>query len=126
MTAIAMHGGETVTRAEAAVFFDRLFSLPAADTGDGVLSDVIPGRMGQRRHLHRRGRRGRMGRAEGRPAEGPVLIDSQLYYAGADGYFLKNAYSGSLFLTAPDAIPPATPSLTATFSPRCAMRPTIP
>lgn len=25
------------------------------------------------------------------------MIDSQLYYAGADGYFLKNAYSGSLF-----------------------------
>ena len=32
MTAIALHGGENVTRAEAAVFFNRLVALPAADT----------------------------------------------------------------------------------------------
>ena len=46
MTAIAMHGGETVTRAEAAVFFDRLFSLPAADTETAFYPDVIPGEWG--------------------------------------------------------------------------------
>ena len=97
MTAIAMHGGETVTRAEAAVFFDRLFSLPAADTETAFYPDVIPGEWGSGDIYTAADGAAVWDGPEGRPAEGPVLIDSQLYYAGADGYFLKNAYSGSLF-----------------------------
>ena len=97
MTAIAMHGGETVTRAEAAVFFDRLFSLPAADTETAFYPDVIPGEWASGDIYTAADGAAVWDGPEGRPAEGPVLIDSQLYYAGADGYFLKNAYSGSLF-----------------------------
>lgn len=97
MTAIAMHGGETVTRAEAAVFFGRLFSLPAADTETAFYPDVIPGEWGSGDIYTAADGAAVWDGPESRPAEGPVLIDSQLYYAGADGYFLKNAYSGSLF-----------------------------
>lgn len=97
MTAIAMHGGETVTRAEAAVFFDRLFSLPAADTETAFYPDVIPGEWGSGDIYTAADGAAVWDGPEGRPAKGPVLIDSQLYYAGADGYFLKSTYSGSLF-----------------------------
>ena len=97
MTAIAMHGGETVTRAEAAVFLTSSSLCPPPIRRRRFIRTLSPAN-GRRRHIHRRGRRGPYGDGpEGRPAEGPVLIDSQLYYAGADGYFLKNAYSGSLF-----------------------------
>ena len=100
MTAIAMHGGENVTRAEAAVFFDRLFSLPAADTETAFYPDVIPGEWGSGDIYTAADGAAVWDGPDGRPAEGPVLIDSQLYYAGADGYFLKNAYAGSHYFDA--------------------------
>ncbi len=97
MNAIALHGGENVTRAEAAVFFNRLFSLSAADVEAAFYPDVIPGEWASGDIYTAADGSIVWDGPEGRPAEGPVLIDSQLYYAGANGYFLKNAYSGSLY-----------------------------
>lgn len=97
MNAIALHGGENVTRAEAAVFFNRLFSLSAADVETAFYPDVIPGEWGSGDIYTAADGSIVWDGPEGRPAEGPVLIDSQLYYAGVNGYFLKNAYSGSLY-----------------------------
>ena len=73
------------------------FSLPAADTETAFYPDVIPGEWGSGDIYTAADGAAVWDGPDGRPAEGPVLIDSQLYYAGADGYFLKNAYSGSLF-----------------------------
>ena len=100
MTAIALHGGENVTRAEAAVFFNRLFSLDASDMETAFYPDVIPGEWGSGDIYTAADGAAVWDGPDGRPAEGPVLIDSQLYYAGADGYFLKNAYAGSLYFDA--------------------------
>lgn len=100
MTAISLHGGENVTRAEAAVFFNRLFSLPAADTETAFYPDVIPGEWGSGDIYTATDGAAVWDGPDSRPAEGPVLIDSQLYYAGADGYFLKNSYAGSLYFDA--------------------------
>lgn len=97
MTAIALHGGENVTRAEAAVFFNRLFSLPAADAETAFYPDVVPGEWGSGDIYVAADGAAVWDGPDGRPAEGPILIDSQLYCVGADGYFLKNAYSGSLY-----------------------------
>ncbi len=97
MDAIALHGGANVTRAEAAVFFNRLFSLSAADAETAFYPDVIPGEWASGDIYTAADGSIVWDGPEGRPAEGPVLIDSQLYCAGANGYFLKNAYSGSLY-----------------------------
>lgn len=97
MDAIALHGGANVTRAEAAVFFNRLFSLSAADAETAFYPDVIPGEWASGDIYAAADGAAVWDGPEGRPAEGPVLIDSQLYCAGANGYFLKNAYSGSLY-----------------------------
>ena len=97
MDAIALHGGANVTRAEAAVFFNRLFPLSAADAETAFYPDVIPGEWASGDIYTAADGSIVWDGPEGRPAEGPVLIDSQLYCAGANGYFLKNAYSGSLY-----------------------------
>ena len=100
MTAISLHGGENVTRAEAAVFFNRLFSLPAADAETAFYPDVIPGEWSSGDIYTAADGAAVWDGPDGRPAEGPVLIDSQLYCAGGNGYFLKNAYAGSLYFDA--------------------------
>ncbi len=100
MTAISLHGGENVTRTEAAVFFNRLFSLPAADAETAFYPDVIPGEWSSGDIYTAADGAAVWDGPDGRPAEGPVLIDSQLYCAGGNGYFLKNAYAGSLYFDA--------------------------
>lgn len=100
MSAIAQHGGETVTRAEAAVFFNRLFSLDAAETETAFYPDVAPDEWGSGDIYTAAGGAVEWDGPDGRPAEGPLLIDAQLYYADADGYFIKNAYAGSLYFDA--------------------------
>lgn len=100
MRAISLHGGESVTRTEAAVFFNRLFSLSASDAETAFYPDVIPGEWGSGDIYTAADGAAAWDGADGRPAEGVLLIGSQLYCAGADGYFLKNAYSGSLYFDA--------------------------
>ena len=100
MSAIALHGGENVTRAEGAVFFNRLFSLSAAREETAFYPDVVPGEWGSGDIYTAADGAIAWDGTDGRPAEGVLLIGSQLYCAGADGYFLKNAYSGSLYFNA--------------------------
>lgn len=100
MGAIALHGSENVTRTEAAVFFNRLFSLPAADGETAFYPDVIPGEWGSGDIYTAADGAVVWDGADGRPTEGVILVDGQLYCVGADGYFRKNAYSGSLYFDA--------------------------
>ena len=97
LPSIAQHGGEDVTRAEAAVFFNRLFSLEASDGETAFYPDVIPGEWGSGDLYTAASGAAVWDGANGRPDEGLLLVDRQLYCVGSDGYFRKNAYSGSLY-----------------------------
>lgn len=89
--AVSEHGDETVTRAEAAVCFNRLLDISAPET-ETVLPDVEPNYWA----------------AEdvyiAAAAPGPITfqdgffwVDGYLYCLGEDGYVRKNQYVGSLF-----------------------------
>lgn len=97
MPSIALHGSENVTRAEAAVFFNRLFSLEASGAETAFYPDVIPGEWGSGDIYTAADGAVVWDGPDGRPEEGFLLIDRQLYCVGEDGYLLKNAYSGSLY-----------------------------
>ena len=100
MTAVSLHGSESITRAEAAVFFDRLFGLDAAEGETDFYPDVVPGDWGSGDIYTAASGAAAWDGEDGRPAEGTLLIDGQLYYVGEDGYFVKNAYRGTLYFDA--------------------------
>lgn len=89
--AIAGRGDETVTRAEAAVCFNRLLDLTGPGT-EAVLPDVEPDYWAA----------GDVYTAASAPGpiavqDGFFWVDGYLYCLGEDGYVLKNRYVGSLF-----------------------------
>ena len=97
MDAITLHGGENVTRAEAAVFFDRLFSLNAASEENVYFPDVVPDTWGYGDICTAASGSTERNEENDSLPEGICLIDRRLYYVGTDGYFVRNAYVGSLY-----------------------------
>ena len=96
MTAIRGLGDEIVTRAEAAVFFNRLFGLPARGEERVFFPDVAPDYWAWE-EIQTAGESGFAWAGEnGRPEPGFLMLDGYLYLAGEDGYFLKNQFAGSL------------------------------
>ena len=87
-------GGSEVTRAEAAVCFNRLFGFSPSDEG-AYCPDVSPEHWAYRDILTAAERRDIP-----RLAEGFFVHDGELYCADERGYLLKNAYEGSLFFAA--------------------------
>ncbi len=97
----AVHGvgDETVTRAEAAVFFNRLFGLTASEEENVYFPDVAPGfwAFGDIQTAAASERDW----SDGRLPSGFFRRDGHLYYVDENGYFLRNVYIGSL-LFGPD------------------------
>ncbi len=100
MSAVSLHGSESITRAEAAVFFDRLFGLDAAEGEADFYPDVVPGEWGSGDIYTAASGAAAWDGEDGRPAEGMLFIGRQLYYVGEDGYFVKNAYRSTLYFDA--------------------------
>ena len=96
MGSTARRGGEAVTRAEAAVILNALLD-PAPPAESGVFPDVEEGYWAAPA-VALAGRSGRQWPGGGElPEPGFLLADGWLYYVGEDGYFLKNAFVGSLY-----------------------------
>ena len=95
---IAGRGGDTVTRAEAAAALDLLFGIEPEDPVT-VFPDVEPGYWAAA-EIAAAAESGTVRDGErGLPLPGFVWADGYLYYAGEDGYFLKNAWLGTLYFT---------------------------
>ena len=101
LTAVHGLGNETVTRAEAAVFFNRLFDLAPTETESAYFPDVDPGHWAwadiQTAAVSRRVWTGPGGRLE----PGFYRRDGYLYSVDETGYFRRNQFVGSL-LFGPD------------------------
>ncbi len=99
MISIRGLGDETVTRAEAAVFFNRLFGLSPSGEERAFFPDAAPDYWAWS-EIQTAGESGFSWTGEnGRPEPGFHLIDGYLYLAGEDGFFLKNQYVGSLLFS---------------------------
>ena len=99
VAAVAGRGGETVTRAEAARVLNLLLDIPAAEDG-AVFPDVEP-TCWARDDIAAAATSDHVWDGDnGLPAPGFHWTDGYLYYAGRDGYFLKNAWLGTLYFTA--------------------------
>ena len=98
VSAIAARGGETVTRAEAARALNLLLDIPAAEDG-AAFPDVEPS-FWARDDIAAAAVSGHEWDGDnGLPAPGFHWTDGYLYYAGPDGYYLKNAWLGTLYFT---------------------------
>ena len=96
MDSIRGLGDENVTRAEAAVFFNRLFGLSPGEEERVYFPDVAPDYWAWG-DIQTAGENGYSWPGEnGRLEPGFMMLDGYLYLAGEDGYLLKNQYHGSL------------------------------
>ena len=96
MESIRGLGDETVTRAEAALFFNRLFGLNGTPEETTYFPDAAPDYWAWA-EIQTAGTGGRDWPGEnGRLAPGFVTLDGYLYLADESGYFRKNQYAGSL------------------------------
>ena len=96
---IAGRGGETVTRAEAAAALNLLFDIAPGDSRT-VFPDVEPGYWAAEEVAAAAESAAVFDGEKGMPLPGFMWADGYLYYAGEDGYFLKNAWLGTLYFTA--------------------------
>ena len=87
-------GDARVTRAE--VFFNRLFSLPAAEEELSYFPDVAPDYWAFGDIQTAAASLYCWPADDGRLPAGFMMLDGYLYLAGQDGYLVKNQYSGSL------------------------------
>ncbi len=96
LCSIQYRGDGIVTRAEAAVFFNRYFGLEPAQEERVYFPDVSPAywAWGDIQTA------ASGGGFEYRPEPGFLSTDGDLYYVDEEGYFLKNAFVGSLLFSA--------------------------
>ena len=95
MDSISLRGDSTVTRAEAAVCLNLLLELPENE-GEDFFPDVEPGYWAEGA-IRTAGRSTVSWEGEdGRPAPGLLFSRGRLYYAGENGYFLKNTFVKTL------------------------------
>ena len=93
-----LRGGESVTRAEAAVVLNALLE-PEPAIVSGVFPDVEPGYWASDA-VSLAAVSGRNWPVGGSlPEQGFVFVDGWLYCADENGYFLKNSWLGSLYFT---------------------------
>ena len=98
MGRVWMRGGESVTRAEAAVILNALLA-PESDGREGVFPDV-EGDYWAAEAIALAGRSEKTwDGGEALPAPGFLWVDGWLYCVQDDGYFLKNGWLGSLYFT---------------------------
>lgn len=93
---IARRGGESVTRAEAASALNLLLGIEPG-TGESVFPDVEPWYWACE-DIAAAAETGSLWPGDEKlPQPGYTWVDGYLYYAGEDGYFIKNAYLGTLY-----------------------------
>lgn len=98
MGTVARRGGDTVTRAEAAVILNNLFDLTEPAGCD--FPDVEPGYWAREDALIAAVSTREWPEGGALPQPDFLWVDGYLYCVGEDGYFLKNRYLGSLYFTA--------------------------
>ena len=96
---ITLRGSNAVTRAEAVRALNVLWEIPGTEDG-AVFPDVEPGYWARADIAAAARTDYAWDGPNGLPAPGFHWTDGYLYYAREDGYFLKNAWLGTLYFTA--------------------------